>query len=444
MSLSASTGGQPISRPVSCLAEEPACGDIDESGCGELARSGCGEATTSEKLFGTITPQCLAVFADGCSEGAESLKSSGVQVNANIAQFYMGVVDGGRDQSWKYSGHGDYLMNINGGKLFGAEGLLVTLRAEHRFGQSMTRPSGSVLPPNIAADLPISDSDQLYLTNVRFTQMFSETFGVFAGKTDSLNGNQNQFASGRGITQFSNFALSSTPLGFRTVPYSTLAAGFVILQDRQPVFTFSVLNATDTTNTVGISKLFNDGVVLAPELRLPTEFFGLPGHQSFSGTWSSRNYISLDQDPRVVFPNVPIARQSDSWSLSYNFDQYLFTDNGTPDNGWGVFGRAGLADPRTNPFAWFASAGLGGNSMIANRSADTWGAGYYYTGISPELDPLISAAIGGVRDTHGTEVFYNIAVTKWFHLTADAQYLVSARETIDPSLLVGARGVVSF
>lgn len=422
--------------------------------CGSLATSdsvfGCGEEVDSdalscgEPLFGCITPLTGKTLTGDWFGARPHLADSGVTVDANVAQFYMGAVSGGLDSSARYAGHGDYVMNIDGDKALGMKGMFIKLRAEHRFGQSFGGVTGALLPSAVATELPNPESEQIYLTNVLFTQMFSETFGVFAGKLDSLDGDQNAFASGRGMTQFSNMAFVGTPIGLRTIPYSTLGTGFVILQDLKPVFTFSVINARETVDSSGFDELFNDGVTLAPELRLPTEFFGLPGHQLFGGTWSSRNYVSLDQDPRIILPNIPIARSSDSWSLYYNFDQHLVVDSHDPSKGWGLFGRAGIADQATNPIGWFLSAGLGGNSMIPGRGDDTFGAGYYFAGTSSELDPLLDLALGGVGDGQGTEVFYNIAVTKWFRLTADAQFIEPARETVNSSVLLGVRGVVTF
>lgn len=409
-------------------------------GCGEE----CDSDSCGETLFGCIEPLTCDTLTGDWFGARTSLADSGVTVNANVAQFYMGAVSGGLDRSARYAGHGDYVANIDGDKLLGMKGMFIKLRAEHRFGESMRGVTGALLPSAIATDLPLPDSDQLYLTNVVFTQMFSETFGVFAGKLDTLDGDQNAFASGRGISQFSNIAFVGTPIGLRTIPYSTLGAGFVILQDLQPIFTFTAINATETIATTGIKDLFRDGITLAPELRLPTEFFGLPGHQLVGGTWSSRNYVSLDQDPRVILPNIPIGRQSDSWSLYYNFDQFLVVDSDDPTRGWGLFGRAGIADEKTNPINWFASAGVGGNSMIPGRGQDTFGAGFYYSGTSSNLAPLIAATLGGIGDGYGTELFYNIAVTKYFNLTADAQFITPARETVDSSVLLGLRGVVKF
>jgi porin len=426
-------------------AEQPAeCGSLATVdsifGCGEEADSDA--LSCGEPLFGCITPLTGKTLTGDWFGARPQLADSGVTVDANVAQFYMGAVSGGQESSARYAGHGDYVMNIDGDKALGMKGMFIKLRAEHRFGQSLGGITGALLPSAVATELPNPESEQLYLTNVLFTQMFSETFGVFAGKLDSLDGDQNAFASGRGMTQFSNMAFVGTPIGLRTIPYSTLGTGFVILQDLKPIFTFSVINARETIGTSGFNELFNDGVTLAPELRLPTEFFGLPGHQLFGGTWSSRNYVNLEQDPRIILPGIPIARSSDSWSLYYNFDQHLVVDSHDPSKGWGLFGRAGLADQATNPIGWFLSAGLGGNSMIPGRSDDTFGAGYYFAGTSSEIGPLLSVA--GVGDGQGAEVFYNIAVTEWFRLTADAQFIEPARETVNSSVLLGMRGVVTF
>jgi porin len=223
-----------------------------------------------------------------------------------------------------------------------------------------------------------------------------------------------------------------------------LGTGFVILDQGEPIFTFSVLNAKDTARSSGFDELFNEGVVLSPELRLPTNFFGLPGHQLFGGTWSSRNYIALDQDPRIVLPNVPIERADDSWSLYWNCDQYLVVNPQNPKQGWGVFGRAGIADPSTNPIAWFASAGIGGNSKLFGREQDTFGIGYFYSGLSNQIAPLISAAVGGIGDGQGTEIFHNFNITPRLSITADGQVLLPSRPDVDYTLITGIRANLRF
>lgn len=406
----------------------------------------------------------MAINSAGCSAGASGVGSSclsywwmggdsalrkdyaanGITLQNNVTQFYYGVARGGVDEMFNYAGHGDYLMNVDFQKLGGMQGQFLKMRTEHRFGESLREGTGTILPPNLAADLPTTETNHLYITNLTFMQFLSESFGLFAGKVDTLDGDLNAFASGRGIHQFSNAAFVVTPLGLRTIAYSTLGAGFVVVQDGEPIFTFSALNASDTTRTSGFDELFADGIVLCPELRLPTNFFGLPGHQLFGGTWSSRDYATLDFPPTVILPNVPIPRASDSWSLYWNCDQYLVVDPNDSKRGWGYFARAGFADPNTNPIDWFASAGLGGNSNLFGRAYDTFGIGYYYAGLSDNLSPWLGTVLGGLGAGQGAEIFHNFAVSPRLFITADTQYLVPSRDAIDDSIVVGLRANLKF
>ncbi|MGC4005775.1 MAG: carbohydrate porin [Pirellulales bacterium] len=359
--------------------------------------------------------------------------------------FYEGVASGGREQQFTFAGHGDILLNWDMSKVGFQEGFFVKVRAEHRYGESIGPSTGSFLPATILTQLPIANSEQVYLTDVLFTQALSENFAVYAGKMDTFDGDSNTFAHGRGKDQFSNFGFVVNPLLIRAVPYSTLGTGFVILKDKQPLFVFNVLNAVDTTNSVGINQLFNEGCVLAAELHLNHEIAGYVGHQVMGGAWNSREFATLGQDPRIILPDVPINRQDSTWALYYNFDQYLVHYTGTPGTGWGVFGRASIGDDQTNPFAWFLSTGIGGNSPIAGREAkDTFGVGYYYLATSDEIGPFLTAALGPIGDGHGVEMFYNYAATPWFHLTPNLQILEPEPETVDTAVVVGLRGKIVF
>jgi porin len=370
---------------------------------------------------------------------------NGLTADLDHTYFYFGIASGGLEQHSKFGGHGDYLFNFDFGKLDVHPGLFLKVRAEHRFGETISRDTGALLPATISPDLPIPFSEDLYVTNFLFTQALSESFAVFAGKMDVLDGDANAFAHGRGKTQFSNLAFVGNPIALRAVNlYSTLGAGFVVMRDLQPLFTFSVLNASDTTQTIGFEDLFEKGATLLGELRLPTNFFGLPGHQLFGAVWTSRDIVSVGQDPWVILPNVPLARQSGAWSAYWNFDQYLATYSDNPTLGWGVFGRWGVGDERSNPLAWFLSFGIGGNSPILGRETDTFGIGYYYGASSDDIGPFVERLFGPIGDGQGVELFYNYQVTPWFHLTPDLQVIDPARSNVDNSLVLGLRGKVDF
>lgn len=393
----------------------------------------------------TVCDGCVSSADDSLfptlSAARSGLAGNGITFQNNVTQFYFGNNAGGVEREYRYGGHGDYVSNFDFGKLGVQEGLFLKLRAEHRFGESLAGATGAILPPNLLADLPVADREDLYLTNVIVTQALSESFILFAGKVDTLDGDLNAYAHGRGMTQFSNSAFVANPIALRTIPYSTLGAGMAFLFEGEPILSLLVLNPTDTTRTSGFSELFNEGVAISSELRLPTRFFDLPGHQLVGGTWSSRNYIGLDQDPRIILPNVPIARQSGSWSLYWNCDQTLVGDS---ERGWGLFGRAGIGDDATNPLAYFLSAGLGGSSMLSGRERDTFGLGYYYSATSNEIGPILSGVLGGLGDGQGVELFYNAAVNRHLSITPDFQVLMPARESIDTALVAGIRANLSF
>ena len=413
------------------------------SSCTDVAlASGCDTLSCDSLGCSAFT---FRSWLDGDSSDARKrLENNGIKLTNNVTNFYIGNTTGGLARDFRFSGHGDYLTNLDINKLGGPQGQFLQIRAEHRYGESLADATGAFLPPVLASDLPVKDSNNVYITNFLFTQALSESFALYAGKLDTLDGDMNSFAHGRGIRQFSNAAFVVNPIGLRTVAYSTLGTGFVLLKDREPIYNFLVLNASDTTQTDGLSELFSKGAVISQELRLPTNFIGLPGHQLLGAIWSSRNFTSLSQSPLIVLPNVPIARESGSWALTYNFDQYLVVDPADGKKGWGLFGRAGLADPSTNPISYFLSLGVGGNSPLRNRDADTFGLGWYYSGTSNKIGPILSATLGGLTDGQGGEMFYNVAVNKRLYLTGDTQVIIPARSNVDTALVCGLRANVSF
>ena len=366
------------------------------------------------------------------------MAENGIVLNADVTQFYQGVASGGLEQNFLYGGHGDYVLNFDFDKLSGQEGLFLQLRAEHRFGRAINTEDGALAAPAVLANLPALGTEDVILTNVLFTQALSEEFIVFAGKLDTLDGDVNDFAHGRGKTQFLNTSFVFNPIAVQTIPYSTLGAGFSVLQGIEPIFTFTVLNATDTTTTSGFDELFADGVALSAELRLPTYFLGRPGHQDFGATWNSKEYTALGQDPRVVFPGFPIQPITGSWSLRYNFDQYLYVDPCDSTRGWGIFGRAGISDGNPNPIKWIVSCGVGGHSPIHGREADRFGIGWYYGGAN-------QGTFFRPNDGTGVEIFYNVAVTPWFELTPDLQILDGgSMRKPDTAVIFALRGNLAF
>ena len=408
----------------SCRAQEDACTCCEDTST-ELATpdySGCLWCRSS-----------LTGDWKGCRS---SLAQNGITFRGDVTQYYQGVASGGLEQHFKYGGHSDYVFDFDMGKVAGVQGTFIKLRGESQFGEFINFDTGAISAANTSGLVPTPEEQATALTEFVFTQFLSEQLAVFAGKLQTLDGDQNAFAHGRGKTQFMNASFVANPVAYRTVPYSSLGAGFVIFRDRQPVFSFTAIDPVDRATTFDLDEVFEEGVSLIAETRLPTNFWGLPGHQLVGGVWSSRDVALLSQNPRLLLPpfGLPLQRESDSWALFWNFDQYLVVDPCDPTKGWGVFGRAAIADDDTNPLEWFLSFGVGGNSSIRGREADTFGVGWYYAGNSDQLPPVPLGDHG-----QGVELFYNVAVTPWLHITGDLQVIDPSTRGVDNALVCGIR-----
>ncbi|HIK95125.1 MAG TPA: carbohydrate porin [Planctomycetes bacterium] len=407
--------------------------------CASGERQSCGEAVG---IFDRLGCQCDQGTLTGDWWGAgASLEEQGITFDATVTQFYQGVASGGLHQRFEYSGHGDYEMSFDFEKLFDAKGWSLDLGSEHRFGETVNSDTGSIVPVALLPNLPEPEIDDLALTKVLFTHRTSDQFRVFFGKIDTLEFDQNGIADGKGREKFFGTAFNYNPIATRTIPFSTLGAGFAVGEDEDPLFVFAVVNTEDTATTSGFNELFAEGAAVFGELRLPTQFFGRSGHQMFGGSWSTRTFTSLDQSQRLEFPGIPIAEKEGSWSLFWNSNQYIWEDPCDSERGWGVFGRAGISDGNPNPVQWSLSFGIGGSSLISGRRDDSFGVGWYYTGISDEMGPVVSSVF---NDGQGVELYYSIAVTKWFNITPDLQIVEPNAVTASTAVVPGLRVRVDF
>lgn len=391
----------------------------------------------------------------GSAGGArDGLAGQGVMVNVSSTQFYQGVSNGGVRQGFEYSGRMDYLVNVDGEKAGLWKGLFVTLHGETRYGNTINSDTGAIMPANAGMLFPLPDGTVTALTGVKFTQALSENFITFAGKINTLDDLKQPFAGGRGVDAFMNMGLAFPVAAARTVPYSTLGAGFAVLQGMQPVFTFMVLDTNNRPTTSGFESFFNNGATLLAKLEVPVTLFDAPGHQGFWGTYSSGKYNDLS--PTAYFnpvtgPFLVSGQDTGSWSLFYSADQALFVDACNPKRSWGLFTNIGLADDGPSPVRWSANVGLGGSSPWVTRPLDTFGVGYSFVAYSGPVQTLAPTLLP-IRNDHAVELFYNYAVTPWFRLTPDLQILVPARErtlppgaqTIDTALVLGLRAKLDF
>lgn len=155
------------------------------------------------------------------------LGEHGITFEGDVIQFYQGVAHGGVREAFNYAGHGDYVAKFDFDKLIGTQGWSLLTRAEHRWGEGTGRDAGVLLPPALHAVTPSLETEDVIITNFIFTKVVNEQVTTFFGKIDTLDGDRNPFASGRGKRQFMNTSLLLPVGGLPTVPLATLGAGAV-------------------------------------------------------------------------------------------------------------------------------------------------------------------------------------------------------------------------
>jgi len=369
------------------------------------------------------------------------LAEKGVTLDVSLTQVAQGIVHGGKDIGWQYSGgRGDFNFSLDTQKLGLWPGGFLTVEAEGNFipadtiRKSINGRAGALMFVNSNQMYPTPAGDNFNLPALNFTQFLSPYFGLAIGKLatiSSTSGDMNEFAHGKGDSQFMNMALNFNPLMAVTVPYSTLGMGAIVLPTRDPkqaILSLFLMSSTGSASTSGFDDLDGNNLTVAGEGRVRTDFFGLTGHQLFGTTFSNRKFTSIDQNARFIFENGAFEGKKGSWNVYYNFDQYLYEPKKGSGEGIGVFGRFGVSDGDPNFMKFFYSLGIGGKGVIPTRERDRYGFGFYYIDVkNPRLQGLFRTA-KLLRDEYGFEAFYNIAITPWLQLTPDIQVVRGAQK----------------
>ena len=383
----------------------------------------------------------------------DQLRDHGVTLDISTTAYYQGTASGGLEDGFEFGGRSDYVLNVDGQKAGLWPGFFINLHGETVYGDSANLFTGAVVPVNIGRAHPGFFGTAGALTAVKFTQALSENFVVFAGKINTIDNVQQPFLPGRGLDAgFMNATLVWNVILARTLNYATLGAGAAVLRGGYPVFSLTVYDTNDASTRTGFDKLFDNGALIYPTVSLPTNFFGMPGHQSLWGAYSSGRYAivspqSLTLLPQVLQGQLPLTAlgtfERGSWWMTYLFDQALCVDPEDKTRSWGVFGNFGVSDGKPNPIKWDAIVGIGGSSPIPGRKRDTFAAGYFYLGYSDDFKNVARLVVP-VRDERGVELFYNAAVTPWCHMTADLQVITPTLSHAETSVVLGLRTKIDF
>ena len=396
----------------------------------------------------------------------DELGKKGVVLDLELTQIPQGVASGGRDEVLRYGGLAEYTLNVDTQKLGFWPGGFLRVQAMSGFGQNVDSASGAFIPPNAVSLLPVPGETTTGLMNLTFTQFLSKHFGVFLGKVYGLGADDNAFAHNYRST-FMNAGLEYNMV-LDLFPFTAYGGGLVILPWDGAVFTVSALDPSGTATNNNISDAFKDGVLVGAEGRVTIKPFGLVGHQLLGGGWSNKERVSLVQDPSniarslltqqfprlanpgpilerflerffpsLLVPTQPLNRVNYTWAVYYNFDQYLWSPEGVPDRGIGVFFRFGASDGVANPVKYAYNVGIGAKGLWSWRPCDNFGIGWARTELSGNFVPFLRQQLQlGLGHEDAIELYYNAQITHWFSAAFDLQIIEQAfAKTLDGSQL---------
>ena len=379
----------------------------------------------------------------------------GFTFDIDYNQYFQAVTDGGADTGSEYGGTIDYNINIDFDRMGLIPGGLLQMRAVSRYGRSVNDISGSLIPVNTDATHPTTSSmDEdvaLWLPVINYTQFLSEKFALGFGKYDTYD-SSNEFAGGRGRSQWWNQNLNMPVSPALIIPYSVLGANALVMPNPNLTITGMVATSTDTSNSSGFDAL-DDGLFAILSItyqyhlgELPGGFTLMPGY-GWDGNFKEINgRINIDEG------QLKPTTEDDTWFVSADFWQYLWVEgdsnqavdinNGRQDlQGVGVFSRVQFADSDTNPLDYGISGGINAKGLIPGRDNDAMGIAFNYTKLRKGrfLDFI------GI-DTQSTvwEFFYNIELTPAVHLTLDAQVTDSALPDTDTATILGTSMQIRF
>ena len=414
----------------------------------------------------------------------DDLAKKGIVFDIDLLPSPQGVATGGREPGEDFWGNVDYTLNVDTGKLGLWPGGFIHVWADTGFGRNVFKDAATIVPVNTAALIPAPNDQTTALMNVTLTQCLSTKFGIVVGKISPLDVTISEF-NGNYRTQFMNTALAF-PMVLDTVPLSAYGGGIIVLPSENLAVSAMVLDPNGTPTDNSFNDWFNNGALLLASAVAKIHPFGLVGSQTLGFTWSNEERFSLIQDPanlfrallrsrfpllanpgpllgqllRRFFPKLlhpvhPANMETDTWSMWYSFEQYLWQPHDDKKRGVGIFFTFGASDGNPNPIQYFYSVGFGGNGVIPTRPDDNFGVGWARTQFSDDFVPFLRRKLNlGLHTENAIELYYNAALTRWLNGTLDLQVVNSGlKKRLDSSghltgvntdVVVGLRFQVRF
>jgi porin len=373
-----------------------------------------------------------------------ALAEHGIVFSASLTQFFQGVASGGLEQTFRYGDKFDLFMVADTGKLGLWEGGTLQVHAvDWQFGQNAILDAAGLAPVNTLLLTPHTEPS-FGLTHLLYEHELGAGWAALVGRANMLDLWTAFYPDyGRGIDGFMNNS-ALVPLSIvPSLPLITNAAGVLKSGERGIETAFLVLESQNIPTTVGLD--IPNGVVLLGAARKYTDFGGLSGSHTLVGSYATGDYTSFDTEGWVIDPPGGIVpdETAGTWAALYLGEQRLWEDLCNKSRYTKLFGYVGFSDPDNSPFNWTGFLSVEAFGPLTSRPNDRMGIGYFYNALNSDFQNAFSV-VSPIGDLQGGEVYYNAAVTPWFHLTADLQVVEPSIQAQDTALVLGLRAKIDF
>jgi porin len=384
---------------------------------------------------------------------------NGFSIDGQITQVYQGVTSGGGiggNGNGQYNGLGEINAYLDTGKLGWWSGGVLAATVQTSWGTPITGEVGGISPPNMTPMWPTPFDTGTELMEYYITQALPHNIVMIAGRIDATNFLDTNSYANTPETQFFNAALNNDLLWGELLYFSTYGAIFVIPFSES--FSMAVAAWTPETEPGDYGGDWSSvGVVVNPIWTYKAG--GKAGKVQLTAAYDSSDTAPFE-NPRYspnlftdIISNLPgVESRSDNWLFTLNGEQHLWTPGGDATDyamgtqdffnnppGIGLFYRVGYVPENRSPYNMTAHIGLGGRGLFASRPFDRAGIGLYGMFASDYFKDRSYLLDAVLEDEVGVEAYYNFAITPWFQLSFDVQYINPGISTSTNAWVVGTR-----
>ena len=163
-----------------------------------------------------------------------------------------------------------------------------------------------------------------------------------------------------------------------------------------------------------------------------------PVFGSLAGTYRAGGWLH-DADAEEITDGPNPAIFGSNYGFYLGFDQQLYPEAESEDQGLGAFFQLGWAPEDRNEIALYVGGGMTYSGPFSGRDADVAGIGVAHADLSERIE-----AIEGRTSETALEVFYRMQSMPWLALTSDIQRVFNPGGAGRDAWVLGARTEIAF